>query len=158
MFGCWITREFLPETAFSRCKNTKTIFEMKFAFMCLHLFPWESKQSRRVIGKVCPQHTPKLKYLLAFDTLYSHSPGQRVPVPHTCLASLILVSYHTVQLQLLLRDRNDWDIKRHLLQYPLVLTSGFFPEWGTISRTAMSVFGVVFQCANVSFSCSAAFL
>ncbi len=61
-----ITWEFLSEKASRRSKMLNAIFEMKFSFMWLHLFPWESKQSRRLIEWACPWHTPNSKIFISF--------------------------------------------------------------------------------------------
>lgn len=61
-----ITWEFLSEKASRRSKMLNAIFEMKFSFMWLHLFPWESKQSRRLIEWAYPWHTPNSKIFISF--------------------------------------------------------------------------------------------
>lgn len=61
-----ITWEFLSEKASRRSKMLNAIFEMKFSFMWLHLFPWESKQNRRLIEWGCPWHTPNSKIFISF--------------------------------------------------------------------------------------------
>lgn len=63
---CMITWEFVSEKASRRKKMLNAIFEMKFSFMWLHLFPWESKQSRRPIERACPQHAPNSKKFISF--------------------------------------------------------------------------------------------
>lgn len=61
-----ITREFLSEKASRRGKMLNAIFEMKFSFMWLHLFPLESTQSGRLIERACPWHTPNSKIFISF--------------------------------------------------------------------------------------------
>lgn len=48
--------------------------------MWLHLFPWESKQSRRLIEWACPWHTPNSKIFISFwHSLKSPSGTKGIP-------------------------------------------------------------------------------
>lgn len=58
------------------------IFEMKFSFVWLHLFPCESKGSRRLIVWACFDTHLILKYLSAFDALLKSQRGTKgAPAP-----------------------------------------------------------------------------
>lgn len=119
-----ITWEFLSERASRRSKMLNAIFEMKFSFMWLHLFPWESKQSRHLIERTQPWHTPNSKIFISFwHSLKSQSRTKAT----LFLLHLFGYSYSSPPLlnllQLLICDDADGETKCNWLHFTLLLTS-----------------------------------
>lgn len=107
-----ITWGFLSEKASRRGKILNAIFEMKFSFMCLHLFPLESKQSRRPMEWACPWHTPNSKIFISFwHSLKSHCGTKGTLFLLHLLDDTYFSPSLAVLLQLLICEYGDRDMK-----------------------------------------------
>ena len=158
-----ITWEFLSEKASRRSKMLNAIFEMKFSFMWLHLFPWESKQSRCLIEWACLWHTPNSKIFISFWHSLKSQSGTK-----GTLFLLLLFGYtyssplFAVLLQLLICDYGDRDATSSSTHWCWPHTgrpdTDISPQLGPINSSEINVLLLLWAWAREFFMLSSVFV